>query len=240
AYDLEVIERSFPAGRTEMTWRSAAPKYGQTELLQVNLQGDKLILIQRALERPRGYKAPDTPMLIRVFQGITPVVLVGVFAGGWAFGLYYLFKTKNWDALTRRMPLAICVLVIVQVALGNNGNSGPLGTLLAIVAIAILLLGTVLPALSGVMLWIGRRSPARMWAAEQITRGRLFAASVPASIVDGVSAGAVIAGVTVLADWIALNVPGFVPSISRELNIVDASIGSIVGNTLSIATFLVL
>ena len=223
-----------------MTWRSAAPKYGQTEQLQVNLQGDKLIMIQRSLERPRGYKAPDTPMLTRIFQGITPVVLVGVFAGGWAFGLYYLFKTRNWDALTRRMPLAICALVVVQVALGNNGNTGPVGTILAIVAIAILLVGTLLPAVSGVMLWIGRQSPARMWSAEQLTRGRVWTPSVPASIVDGVSAGAVIAGVMVLSDWAGLTMPGFVPSISRELNIVDAGIGAIVGNTLSIATFLVL
>jgi hypothetical protein len=35
-------------------------------------------------------------------------------------------------------------------------------------------------------------------------------------------------------------VPGFTPSIARELNIVDAAIGSVIGNTLSIATFLVL
>ena len=177
---------------------------------------------------------------MRIFRGLTPAVVGGVFMIGWGFGLYYLFKTKNWDALTRRIPLAICILVIVQVAIGNNGDSGPLGTLLAVVAIAILLLGTVLPALSGVLLWIGRRSPARMWAAEQITRGRLFVPSVPPAIVDGVSAGAAMAALSVLADWAALNVAGFEPSISRELNIVDAAIGSVIGNTISGATFLAL
>jgi len=239
-YELEVVERSFPAGKTEMTWRSPATKYGHTEQLQVNLQGEKLILIRRSLERPRGYKSPDTPLLMTIVKGITPVVVAGVFVVGWGFGLYYLFKTKNWDALTRRIPLAICLLVIVQVGLGNNGNSGPLSTLLAMVAIAILMLGTVLPALSGVMLWIGRRSPARMWAAEQITRGRLFAPSVPESIVEGVGAGALMAGLTVLADWAALQVPGFEPSISRELNIVDAAIGSIIGNALTASIFLAL
>jgi hypothetical protein len=35
-------------------------------------------------------------------------------------------------------------------------------------------------------------------------------------------------------------VPGFEPSISRELNIVDAGIGSVIGNTLSAAIFLAL
>ena len=239
-YELEVVERSFPAGKTEMTWRSPATKYGHVEQLQANLQGEKLVLIQRSLERPRGYRSPDRPIQMRILQGITPVIVVGVFVGGWGFGLYYLFKTKNWDALTRRIPLAICAVIILQVALSNNGGNGPLGTLAAMVAIAILLLGTVLPALSGVMSWIGRKNPARMWATEQITRGRLFAPSVPASIVDGLSAGALMAGLTVLADWAALNVAGFEPSISRELNIVDAGIGSIVGSALSSSIFLAL
>ena len=48
------------------------------------------------------------------------------------------------------------------------------------------------------------------------------------------------AGLTVLADWTALTVPGFEPSISRELNIVDAGIGSIIGNALSGSIFLAL
>jgi hypothetical protein len=239
-YDLEVIERSFPAGKTEMTWRSSATKYGHVEQFRVNLQGEQTILIDRSYQRPRGYTAPETPLLMRIFKGVAPVVLIGVFVGGWGFGLYYLFKTRNWDALTRRMPLAICALIIVQVAISNNGDSGPIGTLLAVAAIAILLLGTVLPALSGVLLWIGRRSPARMWAAEQITRGRALAPPVPVSIVEGVSAGVVMAAVTVLADWAALNVAGFAPSISRELNIVDSGIGAVVGNALSGSTFLVL
>jgi hypothetical protein len=239
-YDLEIIERTFPAGKTEMTWRSSATKYGHVEQFRVNLQGEQTILIDRSYQRPRGYTTPETPLLMRILKGVAPVVVVSVFVGGWGFGLYYLFKTRNWDALTRRMPLAICALIIVQVAISNNGDSGPIGTLLAIAAIAILLLGTVLPALSGVLLWIGRRSPARMWAAEQITRGRLFAPSVPVSIVEGVSAGTVVAALTVLVDWAALSVPGFLPSISRELGVVDSGIGVIVGNALSGSTFLAL
>ena len=239
-YEVEVVERSFPAGKTETTWRSPSATYGHVEQFRVNLQGDRLVMIERSLQQPRGYEEPETPIVMRIFRGLTPAVVGGVFMIGWGFGLYYLFKTKNWDALTRRIPLAICILVIVQVAIGNNGDSGPLGTLLAVVAIALLLLGTVLPALSGVLLWIGRRSPARMWAAEQITRGRLFVPSVPPAIVDGVSAGAAMAALSVLADWAALNVAGFEPSISRELNIVDAAIGSVIGNTISGATFLAL
>ena len=93
---------------------------------------------------------------------------------GWGFGLYYLFKTKNWDALTRRLPLAMCALVVLQVGLSSIGSSGIFQSLLGVVAVAILLVGTVLPALSGVLLWIGRQSPARMWAAEQLARGRVL------------------------------------------------------------------
>ena len=72
---------------------------------------------------------------------------------------------------------------------------------------SILLVGTVLPALSGVTLWIGRRSPARLWAAEHLIRGRMLIRRVSASLVDGVSAGIVIAAVSVLADWAALGSP---------------------------------
>jgi hypothetical protein len=240
ADELEVVERSFPAGKTELTWRSQALKYGHVEQVRVDLQGDRLIMIERSLQQPRGYKDPPTPMMMRIVQGVGPAVLVGVFVIGWGFGLYYLFTTKNWDALTRRLPLAMCALIVLQVILQSLGSSGILQSLLGAVAIAILLVGTVLPALSGVLLWIGRQSPARMWAAEQLTRGRVFLPAVSASLVDGVSGGAVIAALTVFADWAALSVPGFEPSISRELNAVDATFGAMLGDTISTAAFIVL
>ena len=68
-YELEVVERSFPAGKTEMTWRSPATKYGHVEQLRVNLQGERLIMIERSLSTPRDYKAPATPMAMRIFNG---------------------------------------------------------------------------------------------------------------------------------------------------------------------------
>ena len=42
------------------------------------------------------------------------------------------------------------------------------------------------------------------------------------------------------ADWAALNVAGFEPSISRELNVVDAGFGAMLGETLTTSAFLVL
>jgi hypothetical protein len=240
AYELEVVERSFPAGKSELTWRSRALKYGHVEQVRVNLQGDRLIMIERSLQRPRDYKAPPTPLLMQIVQGTGPVVLVGVFVIGWGFGLYYLFTTRNWDALTRRLPLAICALIVVQVGLQSIGNSGIFQSLVGLVAVTILLIGTVLPALSGVLLWIGRQSPERMWAAEQLTRGRVFAPAVSASLLDGVSGGLIIGALAVFADWAALQIPGFEPSISRELEAIDASFGSMLGETLTAAAFIVL
>jgi Protein kinase domain len=239
-YELEIIERSFPAAKTEMAWRSPATKYGHVEQLQVSLQGEKLILISRSLERPRGYKAPDTPMLMRIFKGAGPVILAAVAAIGWGFGLYYLFKMRNWDALTRPLPLALCAVVVLQVGLSMIGSSGVFQSLLGVIAVAVLLIGTVLPALSGVLSWIRRQSPERMWAAEQLTRGRVFVQTVSASLIDGVSGGAAMAAVVVFADWAALQIAGFEPSISRELNVVDASFGSMIGETLSGSAFIVL
>jgi hypothetical protein len=239
-YEVEVVERSFPAGKTEMTWRSQALKYGHVEQVRVNLQGDRLIMIERSLQTPRGYKSPETPMLMFLFTGAGPVILIGVFVIGWGFGLYYLFTTKNWDALTRRLPIAICALIVLQVALQSLNDGGIFQSLMGVVAVTILLVGTLLPALSGVLLWIGRQSPARMWAAEQLTHGRVFLPAVSASLLDGVSGGAVIAAIAVLSDWAALQAPGFLPSISRELNVVDGSLGNMAGSTLTASAFLVL
>ena len=239
-YQLEAIERSFPAGKTELTFRSDALKYGHVEQFRVNLQGEQLILIERTYQRPRGYTAPETPLAVRIFTGAGPFVLVAVFVVGWGWGLYYLFKTKNWDALTRRLPLAICALVILQVALSALGDSGIFESLIGIVAVTIMLIGIVLPALSGLLLWIGHQNPARLWAAEQLTRGRWNIPPVSASLVDGVSAGVAMAAIGVLGDWAALQIPGIEPSISRELNAVDAGFGSMLGDTLSSSAFFVL
>jgi hypothetical protein len=98
----------------------------------------------------------------------------------------------------------------------------------------------VLPALSGVTLWIGRQNPARLWAAEQLVRGRILVRGVSASLIDGVSCGGVIAAVGVLADWAALTLPGFVPSISREIGAVEAGIASMIGDTIGGSSFIAL
>ena len=239
AYEFELIQRSFPAGTVEMTWRNPTQRFGHVEQLRVNLQGERVVLVERTFQKPRGYTAPKSPIAGRVMQLGGPVVIGGLFVAGWVFGLFVLFKTRNWDALTRPLPLAICTLVLVQVALTTIG-SGALQSALAIVAMSILLVGTVLPALSGVTLWIGRRSPARLWAAEQLIRGRMLIRAVSASLVDGVSGGVVIAAVSVLADWAALTLTGFVPSISREISAVEAGIGSTIGETIGGSSFIAL
>ena len=239
AYEFELIQRSFPAGTVEMSWRNPAQRFGHVEQLRVNLQGERIVLVERTFQKPRGYTEPKSSMAGHVLRLGGPIVIGGLFVAGWVFGLYVLFKTRNWDALTRPLPLAICTLVLVQVALTTIG-SGALQSALAIVAMSILLVGTALPALSGVTLWIGRRSPARLWAAEQLIRGKMLIRGVSASLVDGVSGGVVIAAVGVLADWAALTLPGFVPSISREISAVEAGIGSTIGETIGGSSFIAL
>ena len=62
-YELEVVERSFPAGKTELTWRSPAPKYGHVEQIHVNLQGERIMIVSarsscRAATRRRHDRRP--------------------------------------------------------------------------------------------------------------------------------------------------------------------------------------
>ena len=78
-----------------MTWRSQAMKYGHVDQIRINLQGEKLIMIERSLQRPRGYNPPETPIAMRIFKGAGPVILVAVVVIGWGFGLYYLFKMRT-------------------------------------------------------------------------------------------------------------------------------------------------
>jgi serine/threonine protein kinase len=238
-YESELIQRSFPAGTVEMTWRNPTPRFGHVEQMRVNLQGERIVLVERRFEEPRGYTEPKSSLAGRVLRMAGPVVIGGLFIVGWAFGLYVLFTTRNWDALTRPLPLAICTLVLAQVALTTIG-SGALTSAISIVGMSVLLVGTVLPALSGVTLWIGRQHPARLWAAEQLIRGRLMIRGVSASLVDGVALGVIIAAAGVLADWAALTLPGFVPSISREIGAVEAGIGSMVGDTIGGSSFIAL
>ena len=239
AYEVEFIQRSFPAGTVEMTWRNPTRRFGHVEQFRVNLRGERIVLVQRTLQQPPGYTEPKSSLAGRVIRMAGPVIIGGMFVVGWLFGLYVLFKTRNWDALTRPLPLAICILVLVQVALTTIG-SGALQSALSIVGISVLLVGTVLPALSGVTLWIGRQSPARLWAAEQLIRGRFLIRGVAASLVDGVSAGVAIAAAGILADWAALTLPGFVPSIGREIDAVEAGIGSMLGETIGGSSFIAL
>ena len=239
AFDFEFIQRSFPAGTVEMTWRNPAQRFGHVEQLRVNLRGERIVLVERTFQEPRGYTEPKPSIAGRILGLAGPVIIGGMFVIGWAFGLYVLFKTRNWDALTRPLPLAICILVLLQVALTTIG-SGALQSAVSIVAISVLLVGTVLPALSGITLWIGRQNPARLWAAEQLIRGKILIRGVAASLVDGVSGGVAIAAVGVLANWAALMLPGFVPSISREIDAVEAGIGSMVGETIGGSSFIAL
>src|SRR4029453_5929757 len=119
------------------------------------LRGEQIVLVERTFKEPPGYTEPKSSIGARALQLAGPVIIVGMLVIGWVFGLFVLFKTRNWDALTRPLPLAICTLVLVQVALTTIG-SGALQSALSIVAMSILLVGTVLPALSGVILGIGR------------------------------------------------------------------------------------
>jgi serine/threonine protein kinase len=238
-YEFELIQRSFPAGTVEMTWRNPLQRFGHVEQFRVNLRGERIVLVERTLQKPHGYTEPKPSMAIRVLHLTGPVIIGGMFVVGWLFGLYVLFKTRNWDALTRPLPVAICILVLVQVALTTIG-SGALQSAISIVGISVLLVGTALPALSGVTLWIGRQSPARLWAAEQLIRGKILIRCVAASLLDGVSVGVVIAAVGVLADWGALSLPGFVPSIGREIDAVEAGIGSVLGETIGGSSFIAL
>ena len=54
AYEFEFIQRSFPTGTVEMTWRNPTRRFGHVEQFRVNLRGERIVLVERAFEKPRG------------------------------------------------------------------------------------------------------------------------------------------------------------------------------------------
>ena len=226
AYEFEFIQRSFPAGTVEMTWRNPTPRFGHVEQLRVNLQGER--------DRARRAHVPGAARL----HGAENIVGWPRAAAGRPGGHRRRVRRRLGVRAVRAVQDAELGCVDQAPAAGDlrarartgrahdNRQSGALQSAISIVAMSVLLVGTVLPALSGVTLWIGRQHPARLWAAEQLIRGKVLVRGVSASLVDGVAGGVVIAAAGVLADWVALTLPGFVPSISREIGAVEAGIGS--------------
>jgi len=236
AYEVEFIERAFPVGTVEMTWRNPTRRFGHIEQFRVHLQGERVVRLGRSFERPPGFKDPEATAVGRILSPIGGLAIAGASLAGWAFGLFVLFKTRNWDALRDRLPLAICAILVASVALSSIENSATWQALIGVIVVLVLLGGTVLPALSGVLLWIRRQTPGRPWAADQLARGRFLSPSVSVSLVDGATAGAAIAAADIFANFIGLRIEGYVPSISREVSAVENGLGAVMSEALSTAS----
>ena len=204
----------------------------------MNLQGEKVVRTDRSYVLPPGYKEPEGSNVARGFRVTGPVVIVGGFLAAWGFGFWIVIKAKNWDVLKHRLPIAFCVTFLLAAALNTIDSSSIWQGLIAVTALAILIAGTLLPALSGVMLWMRRQHPARLWTIDQVSRGQLFTGPVGISLIVGIAAGAVMAATGVLADLAALQVPGFMPSISREVGAVNKGLGTMVSDAITTASFM--
>ncbi len=235
---LEFIQRAFPAGTVEMTWRSPERRFGHIEQIRLHLHGERIVRLARSFERPPGFTEPERSVAARVFR-VTGPVLVGVaIAAAWVFGLYTLVRARNWDALKHRVPIALTAVTVAAMGLSTlEGSSGWQG-LLGAAVLALILPAMMLPAFSGIVVWVQRQNAGRLWAVDCLLRGRLAAPGVAASLVDGVAAGAALAAVLVAADGVGLLVDGFVPSIERELDAMDHPLLAGVANALMGAAFI--
>ena len=239
-YQLEYITREFPASTVEMTWRSTAPRFGQIEQFRVHLQGERVVFVDRSFVLPAGYSRPADPLWLQARSYLTIIVVVGGFLGAWTLGIWVVIKSKNWDLLKARLPLAMCGLMLGALTIGVTDQDNILQGLLGVLALAILIAGTLLPSLSGLIVWVRRRSPQRLWAADQLSHGRIFSAPVTMSVLVGALAGLALAAGTVLADYLALQTTGFTPSVSREVDAITKQFPSILSSALTQPTFIAL
>jgi hypothetical protein len=236
-YELEYVQRAFPAGTVEMTWRNPVRRFGHVEQIHVHLQSDRMVRVARTFEKPPGYTEPTLPMAARIIKPVVPWLVGAAFVVPYAFGLYVLIKTKSWDALRQRLPIALCSLIVASVGIASTSTPG-WQVLLGLVFIVLLMISTGLPAVSGILLWIRRRTPARLWAADELTHGRVVQPAVSMSIIEGAAAGAAMAAIQVLAETIGISIPGYLPSISREVSAVDDNLWTFLSDATVLATFL--
>jgi serine/threonine protein kinase len=219
-YDLEFIKKSNPPGVVELTWRNQELVFGHREVLHVDFQGPMITRVSRSLEPPQNSdpSAGEKSAVASVVDNIRgAVVLLTIVAAG-ILGVVFLIRGKRWSAIRRRLPLAASIVVLIGIgATFWGGSSG--GDYWLLVAIFVIILSAILSAVcffafAGLFEWLRAVSPARLYAAEQLVRGRFLSRAVGASLVIGSLAGALAAGLEAGFGLLKARVPGYWPSSS--------------------------
>jgi serine/threonine protein kinase len=225
-YDPEFVSKPNRPGGAEIVWRNRELVFGHREVVRVGLQGANVTYLSRSLEPPQEPYAPESrkPAVLYAIEYVRfGAALLGLVVAG-SLGVGFLIKSKRWRALRHKLPVtgslitAFAMTAVMIVLVSEN-------LLLFIIPVLILAASVGVAALiiyAGLFEWLRTLSAWRLAGAEQLLSKRLLSRPAAASLVHGVLAGALVAGLHYGFSVLMSLTPGYTPSSSiAAIRIID-------------------
>lgn len=221
-FDLEFIKRSNPPGVSEITWRDPNPVFGQSRTVRVVLQGERVTTLSRALEAPHVPGSAGGGALIDfVRRSQTAVIILTIFIA-YCLGIVFLARTKRWDALRRKLPMAMCAFFAASFFVAYLGvSSGGIEDIAGGLIVSAVGAVALYPAFAGFFEWLRDKYPERLYGADHLAEGRLSSKYVSASLIQGVIGGVVATGVVHTLEMLLPLFPGYLPTITDMVDSIE-------------------
>jgi hypothetical protein len=216
AFKVEHAWRLSDGTAYDIEWRNPTPVYGHTEKIHAVLDDTGFRTLARRLEAPADPAAGGFWKNLNQFRG---AVMIIVLAATYVFGIFVLARTRRWQMVGKRLPMALGVALALGFFGGTTGGDGDLVGMLALGAVGVLLAGGALPAIAGLVAWLKQTSAVRLHGAEQLAAGHLRSPAAAATLLAGLTGGAVLALLMLTHSAVGLHVAGFKPSISSEIGL---------------------
>lgn len=222
AFDLEFIKRSNPPGVSEITWRDPNPVYGQNRVVRVVLQGERVTTLSRALEAPQAPGPDAHGELLSFIRRLQAAIIILTILAAYCLGVVFLVRTRRWDALRRKLPMAVCGLFaggvfVIYLSASSGGIEDIAGGLIVTVVGAV----AFYPAFAGFFEWLRDKYPERLYGADHLAEGRVTSKYVSASLIQGVIGGVVATGVVHTLETLLPLFPGYLPTITDIVDTIE-------------------
>ncbi|MDQ3171403.1 MAG: hypothetical protein M3Q55_14810, partial [Acidobacteriota bacterium] len=199
----------------EAQWKNPAEQLGHTEVVKALIDQAGAVSLSRRLEREETPTSAWSKRLNNIRGGL----IVAAVAGMYVFGILVLVRTRRWSLVAGRLPIALSATLLIgflSVTLLSETNNGDQ---LVLLAVGVLLAAGALPGIAGVIAWLKQGSPVRLHGAEQMVSGHFRSPAVAASLAAGLAGGAALAAISLAHAAVGLTLPGYVPSVTRELGV---------------------
>lgn len=221
AYTLEHAYTSGDGVSFEAQWKNPSPVMAHDEVVRAVFDNAGVTALTRRLQRDETPESPWKKQLDTA-RGVVAVALV---AGLFVFGILVLVRTRRWSMVGHHLPIVIAALMLAgffSLTLANE--AGGIGGQVALIAVGVLLSAGALPGIAGLVAWLKQTAPVRLHGADRMAGAHFRSPAVATSIVAGLAGGAAVAAATIGLSALGLHLPGFEPSLSRELDLASPDV----------------